>query len=81
MAYLLPEMAKIHLDIRDPSMTFLHRAGVAGLFVQLKYLEYLKLQPPHGSNSKFKNLGRVGDQSGSRAVKHEINQRRPTLKE
>ncbi|AFY95075.1 hypothetical protein [Chamaesiphon minutus] len=25
------------------------------------------------SNSKFKNLGRVGDQSGSRAVKHEIN--------
>jgi CRISPR-associated protein Cas8a1/Csx13 len=50
VAYLLPEMVKIHLDIRDPSMTFLHRAGVAGLFVQLKYLEYLKLQPPHGLN-------------------------------
>ncbi len=43
-------MVKFHLDIRDPSMTFLHRAGVAGLFVQLKYLEYLKLQPPHGLN-------------------------------
>jgi CRISPR-associated protein Cas8a1/Csx13 len=47
---LLTEMVKIHLDIRDPSMTFLHRAGVAGLFVQLKYLEYRKLQPPHGLN-------------------------------
>ena len=50
MAYLLPEMAKIYLDIRDPSMTFLHRAGVAGLFVQLKYLQQLNLQPPHGLN-------------------------------
>lgn len=50
VAYLLPEMAKIHLDIRDPSMTFLHSAGVAGLFVQLKYLQQLKLQPPHGLN-------------------------------
>jgi CRISPR-associated protein Cas8a1/Csx13 len=50
VAYLLPEMVKIHLDIRDPSMTFLHRAGVAGLFVQLKYLQQLNLQPPHGLN-------------------------------
>jgi hypothetical protein len=41
-------MVKIHLDIRDPSMTFLHRAGVAGLFAQLKYLQHLKLQPPGG---------------------------------
>lgn len=47
---LLTEMVKIHLDIRDLSMTFLHRAGVAGLFVQLKYLKQLKLQPPHGLN-------------------------------
>ena len=50
VACLLTEMVKIHLDIRDPSMTFLHRAGVAGLFVHLKYLEYLKLQPPQGLN-------------------------------
>lgn len=50
MAYLLTEMAKIHLDIRDPSMTFLHRAGVAGLFAQLKYLQQLNIQPPHGLN-------------------------------
>jgi CRISPR-associated protein Cas8a1/Csx13 len=50
VAYLLTEMVKIHLDIRDPSMTFLHRAGVAGLFVQLKYLQNLKFKPPHGLN-------------------------------
>ena len=43
-------MTKIHLDIREPSMTFLHRAGVAGLFIQLKYLQQLNLQPPHGLN-------------------------------
>jgi CRISPR-associated protein Cas8a1/Csx13 len=46
--YLPHKMVKIHLDIRDPSMTFLHRAGVAGLFVQLKYLQQRNLQPPHG---------------------------------
>ena len=50
MAYLLIEMVKIHLDIRDPSMTFLHRVGVAGLFVQLKYLQNFKFKPPHGLN-------------------------------
>ena len=43
-------MTKIHLDIRDPSMTFLHRAGVAGLFAQLKYLQRLNIQPPYGLN-------------------------------
>ena len=43
-------MTKIHLDIREPSMTFLHRAGVAGLFIQLKYFQQLNLQPPHGLN-------------------------------
>jgi CRISPR-associated protein Cas8a1/Csx13 len=43
-------MVKMHLDIRDPSMTFLHRAGVAGLFVQLKYLQQLNIQPTHGLN-------------------------------
>jgi len=41
-------MVKLSLDLREPSMTFLHRAGVAGLFVQLKYLEQLKMEPPHG---------------------------------
>jgi CRISPR-associated protein Cas8a1/Csx13 len=48
VAYLFLSMAKIHLDIRDPGMTFLHCAGVAGLFVQLKYLQKLKIQIPHG---------------------------------
>ncbi len=50
MAYLHPKIVKIHLDIRDLSMTLLHRAGVAGLFAQLKYLQHLNLQPPHGLN-------------------------------
>jgi CRISPR-associated protein Cas8a1/Csx13 len=50
VAYSLTEMVKIHLDIRDPSMTFLHRAGVAGLSVQLKYLQSSKFKPPHGLN-------------------------------
>ncbi len=49
-AYLRSKMVKIHLDIREPSMTFLHRAGVAGLFAQLKYLQQLNLQPPYGLN-------------------------------
>lgn len=40
-------MVKLSLDLREPSMTFLHRAGVAGLFVQLKYLEQLNIEPPH----------------------------------
>ena len=41
-------MVKLSLDLREPSMTCLHRAGVAGLFVQLKYLEQLNVKPPHG---------------------------------
>ena len=40
-------MVKLSLDLREPSMTFLHRAGVAGLFVQLKYLEQLDVKIPH----------------------------------
>ena len=41
-------MVKLSLDLREPSMTCLHRAGVASLFVQLKYLEQLNVKPPHG---------------------------------
>ena len=49
VAYLLLlAMVKLSLDLLEPSMTYLHRAGVAGLFVQLRYLEQLNLKPPHG---------------------------------
>jgi CRISPR-associated protein Cas8a1/Csx13 len=43
-------MVKLSLDLREPSMTCLHRAGVAGLFHQLRYLNQINCQPPHGLN-------------------------------
>ena len=43
--------------------------------------KYGEFKGQAGSNSKFKNLGRVSDQMGSCTIKHEVNQRGPTLKQ
>jgi len=39
-----PEKTALHFDLADPYMTFLHRAGLAGLYMTLKQLEKEKVQ-------------------------------------
>jgi len=41
-------MPKIYYHLGDPSMTLLHRAGLAGLWMTLKQLETEKVITPHG---------------------------------
>lgn len=41
-------MPKIYYHLGDPSMTLLHRAGLAGLWMTLKQLETEKAITPHG---------------------------------